>query len=62
MNTLQNFSKGLIKENPVLVLVLGMAPGPPVRMAPEAPTMLPVPTCAAMAVARAWKEVIPLAW
>ena len=26
MNTLQNFSKGLIKENPVLVLVLGTCP------------------------------------
>ena len=37
-----------------------MAPGPPVRIAPEAPTMLPVPTWAAMAVASAWKEVMPL--
>jgi len=36
-----------------------IAPGPPVRMAPEAPTMLPVPTWAAMAVARAWKELMP---
>lgn len=26
MNTLQNFSKGIIKENPVLVLVLGTCP------------------------------------
>ena len=26
MNQLQNFSKGLIKENPVLVLVLGTCP------------------------------------
>ena len=26
MNKLQNFSKGLIKENPVLVLVLGTCP------------------------------------
>ena len=26
MNTLQNFSKGLIKENPVLVLILGTCP------------------------------------
>ena len=26
MNTLKNFSKGLIKENPVLVLVLGTCP------------------------------------
>ena len=39
-----------------------MAPGPPVRMAPEAPTILPVPTWAAMAVASAWKEVMPLFW
>ena len=37
-----------------------MAPGPPVRIAPDAPTMLPVPTCAAMAVASAWKELMPL--
>ena len=26
MNTLKNFTKGLIKENPVLVLVLGTCP------------------------------------
>ena len=32
----------------------------PVRIAPEAPTILPVPTCAAIAVAKAWKEVMPL--
>ena len=38
-----------------------IAPGPPVRIAPLAPTMLPVPTCAAMAVARAWKEDMPAA-
>ena len=37
-----------------------IAPGPPVKIAPEAPTILPVPTWAAMAVARAWKELIPL--
>ncbi len=37
-----------------------IAPGPPVRIAPDAPTILPVPTWAAMAVASAWKEVIPL--
>ena len=36
-----------------------MAPGPPARIAPDPPTMLPVPTWAAMAVARAWKELIP---
>ena len=39
-----------------------IAPGPPIRIAPEAPTMLPVPTCAAMAVASAWKELMPLLW
>ena len=38
-----------------------MAPGPPTRMAPQAPTMLPVPTWAAMAVASAWNELMPLA-
>ncbi|HOS17403.1 MAG TPA: Rnf-Nqr domain containing protein, partial [Bacteroidales bacterium] len=26
MNQLQNFTKGLIKENPVFVLLLGMCP------------------------------------
>ena len=36
-----------------------MAPGPPMRMAPQAPTMFPVPTCAAIAVATAWKELMP---
>ena len=35
------------------------APGPPVRMAPATPTMMPVPTCAAMAVASAWNELMP---
>ena len=45
-----------------MIHIQKMAPGPPVRMAPEAPTMLPVPTCAAMAVASAWKEVMPLFW
>ena len=38
-----------------------MAPGPPMRMAPLAPMIFPVPTWAAMAVARAWKELKPLA-
>ena len=42
-----------------IIHIQKMAPGPPVRMAPEAPTMLPVPTWAAMAVARAWKELMP---
>ena len=45
-----------------MIHIQKMAPGPPVRMAPEAPTMLPVPTWAAMAVARAWKELMPWAW
>ena len=36
-----------------------MAPGPPMSSAPQAPTMLPVPTWAAMAVVRAWKELMP---
>ena len=44
-----------------MIHIQKIAPGPPVRMAPEAPTMLPVPTWAAMAVARAWKELMPLA-
>ena len=30
------------------------APGPPIRMAPATPTMLPVPTVAARAVHRLW--------
>jgi len=29
-------------------------------MAADAPAMLPVPTWAAMAAARAWKELMPL--
>ena len=37
-----------------------MAPGPPVRIAPDAPIIFPVPTWAAMAVASGWKELIPL--
>ena len=40
--------------------IQNIAPGPPVSIAPEAPTMLPVPTWAAIAVARAWKELMPL--
>ena len=36
-----------------------MAPGPPVTRAVMAPTRFPVPTCAAMAVVRAWNELIP---
>ena len=44
-----------------MIHIQKMAPGPPVRMAPAEPTMLPVPTWAAMAVARAWKELMPLA-
>ena len=36
-----------------------IAPGPPVISAVMAPTRLPVPTCAAMAVASAWNELIP---
>ena len=35
------------------------APGPPVRIAPATPTMIPVPTWAAMAVASAWNELMP---
>ena len=36
-----------------------MAPGPPMAMAVAAPARLPVPTWAAMAVARDWKEDMP---
>ena len=36
-----------------------MAPGPPMAMAVAAPARFPVPTCAAMAVARDWKELMP---
>ena len=43
-----------------IIHIQKMAPGPPVSIAPEEPTMLPVPTCAAMAVARAWNELMPL--
>ena len=43
-----------------MIHIQKMAPGPPMRIAPEAPTMLPVPTCAAMAVASAWNELMPL--
>ena len=33
------------------------APGPPMKMAPVTPAMLPVPTVAASAVVRAWRGV-----
>ncbi|MDD3590728.1 MAG: hypothetical protein PHO46_10735 [Thermoguttaceae bacterium] len=36
-----------------------IAPGPPVRIAPDAPTILPVPIWAASAVASAWNELMP---
>ena len=36
-----------------------MAPGPPEIMAVAQPVMFPVPTWAAMEVARAWKELMP---
>ena len=36
-----------------------MAPGPPEAIAVAAPAMLPVPTCAATAVASDWKELMP---
>ena len=35
------------------------APGPPSTMAVAAPARLPVPTCPAIAVVTAWKELIP---
>ena len=35
-----------------------IAPGPPMRIAPQAPTIFPVPTCAAIAVASAWNELM----
>ena len=35
------------------------APGPPITRAVAMPTMLPVPTWAATAVANAWKELMP---
>ena len=36
-----------------------MAPGPPRQIAPATPTRFPVPTVAANAVQRAWKEDTP---
>ena len=36
-----------------------IAPGPPIAMAVATPARFPVPTCAAIAVAKDWKEVIP---
>ena len=42
-----------------MIHIQKIAPGPPTRIAPHAPTMLPVPTCAAIAVARAWNEERP---
>ena len=36
-----------------MIHIQKIAPGPPMRIAPQAPTMLPVPTCAATAVASA---------
>ena len=42
-----------------MIHIQKMAPGPPTRIAPQEPTMLPVPTWAAMAVVRAWKELKP---
>ena len=37
-----------------------IAPGPPMVTAVAAPAMLPVPTCAATAVASDWNEDMPL--
>ena len=42
-----------------MIHIQKMAPGPPVRMAPQAPMIFPVPTCAAIAVVSAWNEVSP---
>ena len=42
-----------------MIHIQKIAPGPPIKIAPHAPTMLPVPTCAAMAVASAWNELMP---
>ena len=42
-----------------MIHIQKIAPGPPMRIAPQAPTMLPVPTCAATAVASAWNELMP---
>ena len=36
-----------------------IAPGPPETRAVAQPVMFPVPTCAAIAVVSAWKELIP---
>ena len=36
-----------------------IAPGPPEAIAVAAPAMLPVPTCAATAVASDWNELMP---
>ncbi len=36
-----------------------IAPGPPEYSAVAQPVMLPVPTCAAIAVVSAWKELMP---
>ena len=43
-----------------IIHIQNIAPGPPMSIAPDAPTMLPVPTCAAMAVVSAWNELMPL--
>lgn len=45
-----------------MIHIQKMAPGPPTMMAPQAPTMLPVPTWAAMAVESAWNDVMPPPW
>ncbi len=42
--------------------IQNMAPGPPMMMAPHAPTTLPVPTWAATAVASAWNDVMAPPW
>ena len=36
-----------------------MAPGPPMAIAVATPARFPVPTCAAMAVASDWNELMP---
>ena len=43
-----------------IIHIQKIAPGPPMSIAPQAPTMLPVPTCAAIAVVSAWNELMPL--
>ncbi len=45
-----------------MIHIQKMAPGPPTMMAPHAPTMLPVPTWAAIAVDNAWNDVMPPPW